>query len=794
MLGLPQRHANHPERRDPTMAKFGAAQPMRRVEDPRLLTGSGRYLDDIALDRETIGYVLRSPHAHARIVRMDPSPARSMPGVHAVYTLADLRADKIGDVPCMIPMKNRDGSDRVNTPRPALADGVVRHVGDPVAFVVADTMAQARDAAEAIDIEFDILPSSTELGTATDGKSAPVWPNVPTNTAFDWEVGDKAKTDALFGQAAHVTRLTVVNNRVVVASMEARAALASFDAASGRFTLYANTQGVWSLKKILAEQVFGVDAEKFHVITNDVGGGFGMKLFVYPEHILTCYASRKLGRPVRWISERTEAFVSDTHGRDNVTLGELAVDKDGRFLALRTKNYANMGAYLSTYAPFIPTGAGTKVLPSVYRFQAIHAHVIGVLTNTTPVDAYRGAGRPESNYLVERLIDQAASDLKIDRVELRKRNMITPAEMPWTSPTGATYDSGDFQQVMDAALGKIDWKGFEGRRSAAKSKGKLRGIGLAYYLEATGGGPTERAEIRFRPDGEVDLMVGTQSTGQGHETAYIQLTSERLGIDPGKIHVVQGDSDTIPTGGGTGGARSLYSEGTAILATVATVIEKGREAAADALEAAKADIEFNPDDGRFAVVGTDRGIGILELAAKLRGTVTTSEPMGLDTAETADIKAHTFPNGCHVAEVEVDPATGMIEVVRYLVMDDVGRAINPMIVRGQVHGGVAQGIGQAFLERTSYDPDSGQLLSGSFMDYAVPRAGDLPDIEVDFIEIPCGTNPLGVKGAGEAGAVGSPPAVVNALVDALRPAGVAHIDMPATPEIVWRAIEGARAA
>jgi aerobic carbon-monoxide dehydrogenase large subunit len=469
------------------------------------------------------------------------------------------------------------------------------------------------------------------------------------------------------------------------------------------------------------------------------------------------------------------------------------MDKDGKFLALRTRNIANMGAYLSNYAPFIPTGAGTGVLASVYGFQAVYANVIGVFTNTVPVDAYRGAGRPESNYIVERLIDAAARDMGIDRVEIRRRNMVRPEAMPYTSPMGKTYDSGDFRIVLDAALKTMDWTGFEARRAASAAKGKRRGIGMAYYLEATGGAPTERAEIAFADDGFVDVYVGTQSNGQGHETAYVQLTVDRLGVPGEKVRIRQGDTDRIPTGGGTGGARSLYSESQAILLTAATVIEKGRKAASEALEAAVADIVF--EEGRFSITGTDRGIDIISLAVQQRARQAKGEDVTtLDAAEVAQINAHTFPNGCHIAEVEVDPETGVVEILRYSVTDDVGKAVNPMIVRGQVHGGVAQGFGQAVLERTAYDPDSGQLLSGSFMDYAVPRADDLPDIEVEFVEVPCGTNPLGVKGAGEAGAVGSPPAVINALVDALRPAGVTHIDMPATPEKVWKALALAKAA
>ena len=773
--------------------KFGLSQPMRRVEDPRLLRGAGRYTDDLSLPGQSYGVVARSPHAHAVIRAINPAPALAVPGVLGVFTGADLKKAGLGDVPCMIPLKSRDGSPRAETPRPALAVGRVRHVGDPVAFVVGETLQAARDGAEALAVTYEELPSVTDLARAHDPDAPLVWETAERNLCFDWETGDRAETDRLFREAAHVTKLTVVNNRIVVASIEARAALAAYDAATGRFTLYANTQGSWQLKEMLAKFVFNLPPEQFRVITPDVGGGFGMKLFLYPEHVMVCFAARALGRPVKWVSDRSEAFLSDTHGRDNITTGELALDRDGRFLALRTKTLANMGAYLSNYAPFIPTGAGSKVLASVYGFKAVHVNVLGLLTNTTPVDAYRGAGRPEANYVVERLIDTAAREMGIDRVEIRRRNMVPPSAMPWRTPMGATYDSGDFVAVLDAALKRIDWAGFPQRRQEAARRGRRRGIGLAYYLEATGGAPTERAEIRFAEDGMVDVLVGTQSTGQGHETAYIMLTAHELGIPPEKIRVVQGDSDVIPTGGGTGGARSLYSEGQAILATTATVIEKGKRAAGEALEVAPADIVF--EGGRFSVVGTDRAIGIIELAlAQRRKAAAGQDVTTLDAAEVAEIKAHTFPNGCHIAEVEIDPATGEVDVVRYIVCDDVGHAINPLIVRGQVHGGVAQGIGQAVLEHTVYDPSSGQLVSGTFMDYGIPRADDLPDIDVDLIEIPCETNPLGVKGAGEAGAVGSPPAVVNAIVDALAEDGVRHVDMPATPERLWRTIAAARAA
>jgi len=772
--------------------KFGLAQPIRRVEDPRLLKGAGRYTDDIVLPGMLFGIVLRSPHAAAKITRIDTTEAAKQPGVAGVYTAAELKADGINPQPCVALVANRDGSPQAAPPHPVLADGMVRHVGDPVAFVVAETAKQARDAAELVEVDYDIQPAAIELASAMDDSTPKVWPDVPKNLAFDWEIGDKAATDAEFAKAAHVTKLTVINNRIIVNSMEARAAVADFDSAAGRWTLYANTQGGWFVKALLGP-VFGIEPDKFRVITPDVGGGFGMKLFLYAEHVLTCFAARKLGRPVKWAADRGEAFLCDTQGRDNITTAEVAIDKDGKFLALRTRNIANMGAYLSSFAPYIPTYAGTGVLASVYGFKAVYANVLGVFTNTVPVDAYRGAGRPESNYLVERLVDAAARELKIDRVELRRRNMVPPSAMPHTTPVGKNYDSGDFRVILDAAVKRMDYDGFPARKAEAAKRGKRRGLGLSYYLEATGGDPTERAEIRFADDGYVDVYVGTQSTGQGHETAYVQLTASNLGIDGDKIRIVQGDTDTIPVGGGTGGARSLYSEGQAILKTSETVITKGKQAAAEELEASVADITFT--DGRFAIVGTDRGIDIMALAESQRKKAAAGKPATiLDSAEVADIPAHTFPNGCHMAEVEIDPETGTIELVRYSVCDDVGKAINPLIVRGQVAGGVAQGFGQAVLEHTVYDPSSGQLLSGSLMDYALPRANEFPDIEVELLEVPCASNPLGVKGAGEAGAVGSPPAVINGIIDALSSDGVTHIDMPATPERVWRAIASAKAA
>jgi len=762
------------------MSKFGLSQPVRRVEDKRFITGKGRYTDDISLPGQVYGVVLRSPHAHARILGIDTAEARQAPGVLGVFTYADLEAAKLGNLLCTIPLKNRDGSPRADTARPALANGVVRHVGDPVAFVVAESVAQARDAAELVGVEYDALPAAADMATAMQPDQPQIWPDAPNNRVFDWETGNKEKADELFAQAAHVAKIRLVNNRIVVASMEARSALAAFDTEKNHFTLYTPTQGVWLQKRLLSA-MFGMQEADFSVFTTDVGGGFGMKIFVYPEQVITLFAARALGRPVKWTSDRSEAFLTDTQGRANITNAELALDKDHNFLALRVHNLADMGAYLSTYAPMIPTMAGTKVLSSVYRFQAVHAHVQGVFTNTVPVDAYRGAGRPESNYIMERLIDAAALDLGVERSELRRKNYIPPDAFPWTSAMKLTYDSGDFANTAQAALQAFDWAGAPARKAEAAKRGKRLGVGMAYYLEATGGAPSERAEIRFIDGGAVEVYVGTQSTGQGHETAYMQVVADKLGVPFESIRIIQGDSDRIPTGGGTGGARSLYSEGGAILSASDKVIEKGKDVAADMLEAAVGDIEFA--NGEFRVAGTDRAKDILSVAAeaRLRSGMAVDQPAGLDTAMDFNIQAITFPNGCHAAEIEVDEATGVAKVTRYVVADDMGKVVNPMIVEGQIQGGVVQGIGQALYERVVFD-DEGQLLTGSFTDYCLPRADDMPSIKVILCEVPCKTNPLGVKGAGEAGTVGAAPAVMNALADAL---GVRHVDMPATPEKIW---------
>jgi carbon-monoxide dehydrogenase large subunit len=768
------------------MAKFGTAQGMKRVEDARLITGQGRYTDDVVLPKQAYGLVLRSPHAAARIVSIDTSAAKAMKGVLAVYTAADVAAAGIKPFGCAVPLKNRDGTPRKDPLRTPLAETRVRHVGDPVAFVVATSTALAKDALEAITVTYDTLPAVGDMRTATAANAPLVWDDAPGNRVFDWETGHRAATEAAFAKAAKVVSIEVENNKVVVASMEGRACNFSWE--KGRFTVYAGTQGSHGLRKSLCP-LLGISESAMQVLTPDVGGGFGMKIFVYPEYLLCAMASRQLKRPVKWTSDRTEAFLSDTGGRAQIMRARLALDEKGRFLALDVHNTADMGAYLSTYSVLIPTMAGTKVLPTVYKWGAMYARVEGVFSNTPAVDAYRGAGRPESNFLVERVIDKAASELGIDRIKLRRMNMIKPTEMPFKAALGSTYDSGDFPATMDMALEAADWAGAKARKKAAAKQGLRRGIGVAYYLEATGGAPTERADIRFAADGFVDVLVGTQSTGQGHETAYTQLVMDRLGIPADRVRIVQGDSDRILSGGGTGGARSLYSEGSAIATAADVVVKKGKDAAADVLETAPADIEFA--NGAFTVVGTDKKIGILELADTLRARGV-DPSKALDSAADFALSAHTFPNGCHVAEVELDPATGVVKVVRYVVADDMGNVVNSMIVMGQIQGGVVQGIGQALTERTVFDAD-GQFLTATFMDYCMPRADDVPDITVVLNEVPCATNPLGVKGAGEAGSVGSCPAVMNALSDALSEWGV-EVDMPATLERVWTAIATARVA
>jgi len=774
------------------MGQFGFGQSIRRKEDLRFITGRGRYTDDIRLPGEAALFVVRSPYAHATFKVTDLSAAKSAPGVLAVLTGADAKADGLGSIPCKVQLENRDGTKSAMPPYPILVESEARHVGDAVAIVVAETLADARDAAELIEIDWTPLDAVADTFGATDPSAPQVWPEAKNNQVFDWQMGDVKATEEAFKKADKVVELELINNRIIVNSMEPRVALGDFETAADRYVLYTSSQGSHTLQSLIADYVFKVKPEKFHVVTPDVGGGFGMKIFLYREHALVLWAAKKVGRPVRWNSERTEAFLSDTQGRDHVTKVRLALAKDGRYLGLKVETVANLGAYLSNYGPFIPTLAGTGMLAGLYSTPAIHAHVRGVFTHTVPVDAYRGAGRPEAAYVIERITDIAARELGITPDEIRRKNFIPPQAMPFTTALGETYDSGEFTAAMDKCIDISDWKGVGARKAASQKKGKLRGIGMACYVEACGGGGPENAWVDVDPSGLITVTVGTQSNGQGHETAYAQVAADKLGVDIDQIKVVQGDTDTVKSGSGTGGSRSLPVGGVCVDGAATEVINKGKKIAAHVLEAAEADIEFA--DGRFAIAGTDRRMTLMEVAAAANDP--SRRPAGIDPGlnGTNMFKppASTYPNGCHIAELEVDPETGHITVDRYTIVDDFGTVLNPMLVRGQVHGGVGQGLGQALLESCVYDA-SGQLVTGSLMDYCLPRAEDVPELAFDMNPVKCATNPLGLKGCGEAGAIGAPPTIINALVDALQPYGVRHIDMPATPEKVWQAIQAGTA-
>ncbi len=770
------------------MNQYGIGQPVRRVEDRRFLTGRGSYIDDLARPRQAYAYMLRSPHAHADVRALDTAAAAAAPGVLAVLTGDDVAADGLGPIPCLGAVTNRDGSASPTPPRPALVQDRVRHVGDTVAMVVAESLAAARDAAELVEIDYETLPAVVETAHALNPGEPQVWDEMPDNLAFDWGIGDEAAVEPAMGGARHRIELELVNNRVVVSSMEPRGAIGEYDMGQDSYTLWSSTQGSHLLRWQLAESVFKVPENRIRVVTPDVGGGFGMKAFLYPEHILALWAARKLGRPVKWTPERSDAFMTDTQGRDNVTRLELALDDELRFLALRVETIANMGAYLSNFAPEIPTNSGGVMFSGVYAIPAIHVGVKGVYTHTVPVDAYRGAGRPEAAYAIERLIDVAAHRLGVAPAELRRRNFIRPAAMPYATPLGLIYDSGDFARNMEDALAAADVAGFARRRDQARARGRCRGLGHAVYIEQSGMPPDEFAELRFDPSGTLTILMGTQSSGQGHQTAYAQLAAERLGLSLDRIRVAQGDTAAIGFGRGTGGSRSLPVGGASLDSAAQKLITKGRHIAAHLLEAAEADLDFA--DGAFRISGTDREIGIEAVARAAFNPASLPADVEPGFAESGHFTppSPTFPNGCHVCEVEIDPETGHVEIVRYLAVDDFGTVVNPLLLQGQVHGGVAQGIGQAMLERTVFDPETGQLLTGSLTDYCLPRAADLPQIEFAYNVVPCRTNPLGLKGAGEAGAIGSPPALVNAIVAALAPFGIEHLDMPVTSERLWREI------
>ena len=771
------------------MQKYGVGQPVRRKEDDTLVRGNGKYTDDFSLPGQAFAWMVRSSHAHGMIKGIDASAAKAMPGVLGVWTAADLASANYKPFVCGLPLKNRDGSPLLQTNRMPLATDKVRFVGDPVAFVVAETVAAARDAAEAVEVDIEPLPAVTNAAEAAQPGAPQLYDHIPNNVALDFHYGDSAKIDAAFASAAHVTKLYMVNTRVAVVSMEPRVALGHYDKTKDRYTIQVPTQGVSGNKAIIA-RILNVPSEKVRVLTANVGGSFGMKNLNYPEYTCILHAAKALGRPVKWTDERSTSFLSDSHGRSQLIHGELALDADGKFLAVRLSGYGNLGAYITGVAPGPLSLNTTKNLASVYRTPLLGVDIKTVLTNTTLMGAYRGAGRPEANYFMERLIDRAADEMGIDRLTLRKRNFIKSAQLPFAAASGVTYDSGDFGGVFAKAVEISDYANFAKRKRESRKNGKLRGIALGSYLEVTAPPSGELGKITFEPEGTVRLTTGTLDYGQGHATPFAQVLCAQLGVPFEKIALEQNDSDLVRFGNGTGGSRSITATGTAIVEASALVVEKGKKAAAHFLEAAEADIEFA--GGRFTIAGTDRSIGILELAERLRDReMPEGVPSSLDVDHATKEIPSTFPNGCHVAEVEIDPETGVVKIVRYSGVNDFGTIVNPMIVAGQLHGGVAQGIGQALMEEINYD-SSGQPITGSFMDYALPRAEDIPPIAVGDHPSPAKSNPLGTKGCGEAGCAGSLATIVNAVLDALSDYGIKQIDMPLTPEKVWRAIQDAK--
>lgn len=785
----------------------GIGASVKRREDFRFLKGLGRYTDDIAVPGQTVCVLVRSPLAHARIDAIDVSRAKAAPGVVAVYTQADIDASgPVGGLPCGWLVTSRNGSPMKEPKHPILASGKVRHVGDPIVAIIAETHQQARDAAELVEIQF------TELAAVVDMKKAiaegpAVHDEAPDNVCFDWELGDKAAVDAAFAKAAHVTSIDLVNNRLVPNAMEPRAAIGVYDLANGEHTLYTTSQNPHVIRLLMGAFVLGLPEHKLRVVAPDVGGGFGSKIYHYAEEALVTWAARQLGRPVKWTADRSEAFISDAHGRDHVTHAEMAFDKDGIAIGLRCITLANMGGYLSTFAPCIPTWLHGTLLAGQYRTPAVYTNVRGIFTSTVPVDAYRGAGRPEATYILERLMSKAAAELGLDQTELRRRNFITPDQFPYQTPVAVVYDTGDYEASLDKAMELSDYRGFPARKAKSAQSGKLRGIGVASYIEACGIAPSslvgalgaraglyEAATVRVNPTGSVSVFTGSHSHGQGHETTFAQVVADKLGIAYEQVEIVHGDTARVPFGMGTYGSRSLAVGGTAIVNALDKIITKGRKIAAHLLEAAEADIAF--ENGAFTVKGTDKSktFGEIALTAYVphKFPIEQIEP-GLEETAFYDPKNFTFPAGTYICEVEIDPRTGQTDVVSFVAADDFGNVVNPMIVEGQVHGGLAQGIGQALLEQAVYD-DNGQLKTGSYMDYCMPRADDLPSFQVTTTTTACTHNPLGVKGCGEAGAIGSPPAVINAVLDALKEYGITDIDMPATPEKVWSAIRSATRA
>ncbi|MGE0256518.1 MAG: xanthine dehydrogenase family protein molybdopterin-binding subunit [Alphaproteobacteria bacterium] len=787
------------------MTATGIGARVRRVEDKRFLTGRGNYTDDINRPGQLYAWILRSPHAHAAIRSIDTKKAAGAPGVAGVFTGADLEAAGVGGLPCGWLIHSKDGSPMNEPPHPVLAVGKARHVGDPVAVVVAASKAQARDAAEQIVVDYQVLPASVTMEAAL-AKGAPlVHDGAAGNVCYDWELGDKAAVETAFKGAHHVTKIDLVNNRLVANPIEPRAAVAEYERATDQYTLYTTTQNPHVIRLLMGAFVLHLPEHKLRIVGPDVGGGFGTKIFHYAEEALLTWLAGQVGRPVKWTSERSESFITDAQGRDHVSHAELALDKDGKFLALRVSTKANLGAYLSTFATSVPTYLYATLLAGVYTTPAIYAEVKSVFTNTVPVDAYRGAGRPECTYLLERLVDKAARETGIERSELRRRNMIQPDQFPYQTPVALQYDVGNYPASLDAALKASDWAGFEARRAEAAKRGRCRGIGISTYIEACGIAPSavagalgaraglyESAQVRVHATGSITVYTGTHSHGQGHETTFAQVVADALGVPFEQIEVSHGDTDKVQFGMGTYGSRSIAVGGSALLRACEKIVAKGKKIAAHILEASEADIEFA--DGKFRVSGTDKELpfGQVAFAAYVPHNypIETVEP-GLNETAYYDPLNFSFPAGCHICEVEIDPDTGTLEVVKFTAVDDVGRVINPMIVEGQVHGGLAQGIGQALLEGAVYD-GAGQLLTGSYMDYTMPRADNLPSFGVATQSVLGASNPLEVKGVGEVGAIGSPPAVINAVLDALTPLGVSDIAMPATPARIWQAIDAAR--
>ena len=787
------------------MSETGIGARVKRVEDYRFLTGQGTYTDDINRPGQTYAYILRSPHAHARLKSVDTVAAKSAAGVVAVFTGADVA--EVGGLPCGWQIHSKDGSPMAEPKHPLMVADKVRHVGDQVAVVIAETYDQAKDAAALIQVDYEELPAVTSMPEATSGNSALVHDDVTDNVCYDWELGDKAAVDAAFANASNVTTIDVINNRMIANAMEPRAAVGEFDDATGEYTLYTTSQNPHVIRLLMGAFVLGIPEHKLRVVAPDVGGGFGSKIFHYAEEAIVTWASAQIKRPIKWTAERSESFMSDAQGRDHVTHAELALDDQGKFLALRVSTMANMGAYLSTFASSVPTYLYATLLAGVYTTPAIYAEVKAVFTNTVPVDAYRGAGRPECTYLLERLVDKAAKETGIDRAEIRRRNMIQPDQFPYQTPVALQYDVGNYPACFDGALKAADYEGFAARQAESKAKGKLRGIGISTYIEACGIAPSavagalgaraglyESAQVRVHPTGSVTVFTGTHSHGQSHETTFSQIVSEAFGVPIENVEISHGDTDKVQFGMGTYGSRSLAVGGSAIAKACDKIIVKATKIAAHMLEASEADIEFK--DGKFTVAGTDKELAFGDVA--LQAYVPHNYPIeelepGLDENAFYDPLNFSFPSGCHICEVEVDPDTGVVEVAKFTAVDDVGRVINPMVVEGQVHGGVTQGIGQALLETAVYD-DSGQLLTGSYMDYTMPRADDVPSYTVGQESVMGASNPLEVKGVGEVGAIGSPPAVINAVLNALEPLGVQDIAMPATPRRVWEAIQGAQMA